>query len=223
MKGLPQSRQPLLGPTPRPACGAREGDAFTANLGGTPMHSTLLRTAVPALLVLCAGCAAGPNTGISPNNQTSNTVLISDDGTAMSVNGASAVANSIRTTLPVDSALARLRAAYEMASIPVTVFDPATGRVGNSHLLVRRALNREALSTFVDCGHSMTAVHADQDQLNLSIVSTIRPVAGGGSVVETLLTGSASDRTSGNATDMLPCSTRGVLETRLHRNAFELR
>jgi hypothetical protein len=187
------------------------------------MHSTHFRTAIPALLVLCAACASGPNTGISPNNQTSNTVLITNDGTGMTVNGSSAVANSIRTQLPVDSALARLRAAYEMASIPVTVFDPATGRVGNSRFMVRRTLNRESLSTFVDCGHTMTKVHADQDQLTLSIVSTIRPVAGGGSVVETLLTGSASDRTSGNVTDMLPCSTRGSLETRLHRNAFEMR
>jgi hypothetical protein len=187
------------------------------------MHSKLLRTASPVLLVLAAACAAGPNTGISPNNQTTNTVLVSTDGNAMMVSGASAVANSIRTELPADSALARLRAAYEMASIPVTVFDPATGRVGNSRLLIRRALNREPLSMFVDCGHSMTSVHADQDQLTLSIVSTVRPVAGGGSMVETLLTGSASDRTSGNVTDLLPCSTRGALETRIHRNAFGMR
>jgi len=186
------------------------------------MHSKHFRTTLPALLAFCAACASGPNTGISPNNQTTNTVLVSNDGNAMTINGSSAVANSIRTALPVDSALARLRAAYEMASIPVTVLDPATGRVGNSRFLVRRALNREPLSMFVDCGHSMTKVHADQDQLTLSIVSTIRPVAGG-SVVETLLTGSASDRTSGNVTDMLPCSTRGVLETRLHRNAFGMR
>jgi hypothetical protein len=185
------------------------------------MHSKLLRTASPVLLALAAACAAGPNTGISPNNQTTNTVLISDQGSTM-VSGASAVANSVRTELPADSALARLRAAYEMASIPVTVFDPATGRVGNSRLLLRRALNRESLSMFVDCGHTMTKVHADQDQLNLSIVSTVRAVPGG-TVVETLLTGSASDRTSGNVTDMLPCSTRGVLETRLHRNAFGMR
>jgi hypothetical protein len=185
------------------------------------MHSKLLRSASPVLLVLAAACAAGPNTGISPNNQTNNTVLISDQGSTM-VSGASAVANSIRTELPADSALARLRAAYEMASIPVTVFDPASGRVGNSRLLVRRALNRESLSTFVDCGHTMTKVHADQDQLTLSIVSTVRAVPGG-SVVETLLTGSASDRTSGNVTDMLPCSTRGALETRIHRNAFGMR
>ncbi|HEV7588489.1 MAG TPA: hypothetical protein VGO40_10270 [Longimicrobium sp.] len=187
------------------------------------MHSTLLRIASPALLLLAAACAAGPHNGIAPSNQTTNTVLVSNDGMAMSVSSGGAVANSIRTALPVDSALARLRAAYDLAGIPVTVLDPANGRVGNSRLVIRRALNREPLSTFVDCGHSMTSVHADQDQLTLSIVSTIRPVAGGGSMVETLLTGSAADRTSGNVADMQPCSTKGVLETRLHRNAFELR
>jgi hypothetical protein len=95
--------------------------------------------------------------------------------------------------------------------------------VGNSRFQVRRVLNRELLSTFVDCGRSMTGTHADQDQLTLSIVSTVRPVAGGGSQVETLLTAIAQDRTSGNVTDMQPCATRGTLETRIHRNAFEMR
>jgi hypothetical protein len=186
------------------------------------MHCTLRRIASPTLLVLAAACAGGPNTRISPNNQTNNTVLVTSDGTSM-LTGSSAVANSVRTALPADSALARLRAAYEAASVPVTLLDPATGRVGNPRLVIRRALNREPLSTFVDCGRSLTAVHADQDQLTLSIVSTVRALPGGGSAVETLLTGSASDRTSGNVSDMLPCTTRGALETRIHRDAFGVR
>lgn len=183
------------------------------------MHCTLSRMAPPALLLLAAACAPGPNTGVSPNNQTSNTVLVTAEGNT-TVNGVAPVANSVRTALPVDSAMLRLRAAYEQASIPVMLYDPSTGRVGNSRLQIRRELNHESLSTFVDCGRSMTGVHADQDQLTLSIVSTVRPVAGGGSMVETLLTGSAQDRTSGNVTDMQPCTTRGTLETRLYRNAF---
>ena len=184
------------------------------------MHCTLRRIASPTLLVLAAACAAGPNTGISPNNQTNNTVLVTNDGTSAVLTGSAPVANSVRTALSADSALVRLRAAYEMASVPVTLLDPATGRVGNPRLVIRRALNHESLSTFVDCGRSMTSVHADQDQLTLSIVSTVRALPGGGSAVQTLLTGSASDRTSGNVTDMLPCTTRGALETRIHRNAF---
>lgn len=186
------------------------------------MHLHFLRTAPAALLALAAACAGGPNTGVAPTNETTNTVLVTADGNTM-LRGTSAVANSYRTGLPVDSAMARLRAAYELASIPVALFDPSTGRVGNTRFQVRRALNRELLSTFVDCGRSMTGIHADQDQLTLSIVSTVRPAAGGGSQVETLLTGSAQDRTSGNVTDMQPCSTRGTLETRIHRNAFEMR
>lgn len=183
------------------------------------MHFVLSRTAPVALLALAAACAGGPGTGVAPTNQTTNTVLVTAEGN-MTLSGAAPVANTARTALPVDSAMARLRAAYELASIPVALFDPATGRVGNSRLQIRRALNRELLSTFVDCGRSMTRTHADQDQLTLSIVSTVRPAAGGGSQVETLLTGSAQDRTSGNVTDMQPCTTRGTLETRLHRNAF---
>ena len=186
------------------------------------MRSNLSRSVPAVLLVLASACAGGPGTGVSPTNQTTNTVLVSAEGN-LTVNGAAPVANSYRTGLPVDSAMARLRAAYELASIPVALFDPATGRVGNSRLQLRRALNRESLSTFVDCGRSLTGTHADQDQLTLSIVSTVRPAAGGGSTVETLLTGSAQDRTSGNVSDMQPCTTRGTLESRLHRTAFETR
>jgi uncharacterized surface protein with fasciclin (FAS1) repeats len=38
--------------------------------------------------------------------------------------------------------------------------------------------------------------------------------------VETLLTATARDRSSGNVGDMLPCTTRGTLEGRIHRAAF---
>jgi len=185
------------------------------------MHSTLHRFGAPALFVLAAACASGTN-GVSPSAAVSNTRIVSTEGVGVQINGSAPVANSVRTEVAVDSAMIRLRAAYEMASVPVTLFDPATGRVGNNRLMVRRALNHEALSTFVDCGHSMTSTHADQDQLTLSIVSTVRPVPGG-SVVETLLTGSAADRTSGNVADLQPCSTKGVLESRLHRTAFGMR
>jgi hypothetical protein len=183
------------------------------------MHFTLSRTAPVALLALAAACAGGPGTGVAPTNQTTNTVLVTVEGNT-TVTGAAPVASSYRTGLPVDSAMARLRAAYELAAIPVLLFDPATGRVGNARLQIRRALNHEPLSTFVDCGRSLTGTHADQDQLTLSIVSTVHPAAGGGSRVETLLTGSAQDRTSGNVSDLQPCTTRGTLESRLHRNAF---
>ena len=186
------------------------------------MHVTLSRTAPAALLALAAACASGPNTGVAPTNQGTTTVMVTAEGNR-TLRGTAPVANSVQTPLPVDSALARLRAAYELASVPVALFDPATGRVGNSRWLIRRALNHEPLSTFVDCGRSMTGTNADQDQLTLSIISTVRPTAGGGSQVQTLLTGSAQDRTSGNVSDMQPCTTRGTLETRIHRNAFDLR
>ena len=54
----------------------------------------------------------------------------------------------------------------------------------------------------------------------LSIVTTVRASANGGSQVETLLTATAQDRTSGNVGDMIPCTTRGALESRIHRAAF---
>ena len=40
----------------------------------------------------------------------------------------------------------------------------------------------------MNCGQTITSNHADRDQINMSIITTVRPVAGGGSEVETLLT-----------------------------------
>ena len=179
-----------------------------------------LRIAPAALLALAAACASGPNTGVAPTNQTTSQVLISGTAQPTYVNTDAPVGTTVTTAFVPDSAMVMLRAAYAQASIPVLLFDPATGRVGNQRFIARRSLNREPMSRFVSCGQTMTTNHADNDEINISIVSTVRPAPGGGSQVETLLTATARDRASGNVGDMLPCTTRGTLETRIHRAAF---
>ena len=179
-----------------------------------------LRFAPAALLALAAACASGPNTGVAPTNQTTNQVFISGTTEPTTIRGDAPVGTTVTTAFVPDSAMAMLRVAYAQASIPVALFDPATGRVGNQRFIVRRTLNREPMSRFVNCGQTMMSNHADTDEINMSIVSTVRPAPGGGSMVETLLTATARDRASGNVGDMLPCTTRGALEVRLHRAAF---
>ena len=184
------------------------------------MLPACLRCAPAALLALVAACASGPNTGVSPTNQTTTQVFVSGTTEPTLIRGDAPVGSTVATAFTPDSAMAMLRIAYAQASIPVLLFDPATGRVGNQRFIVRRSLNREPMSRFVNCGQTLTANHADTDEINMSIVSTVRPAPGGGSQVETLLVATARDRASGNVGDMLPCSTRGTLETRIHRAAF---
>jgi hypothetical protein len=177
-------------------------------------------TAAAALLALAAACASGPGTGVAPTNQTTNQVLISGTAQPTYVSTDAPVGSTVSTAFLPDSAVIMLQAAYAQVGIPVTVIDPAGRRVGNTRFIVRRALNREPLSRFVSCGQTMTTNHADTDEINMSIVSTVHPAPGGGSTVETLLTATARDRASGNVGDLLPCNTRGTLEARIHRAAF---
>jgi hypothetical protein len=75
------------------------------------------------------------------------------------------------------------------------------------------------MSRWISCGTTMMTNHADRDQITMSVVSTVHPAPGGGSTVETLLTATARDRSSGNVGDFQNCTTTGELETRIHRMA----
>lgn len=180
----------------------------------------VLRIASAALLALAAACAASPDPGIAPTNQTTSQVFTGTEGLPTTVTTDAPVASSINTAIRPDTALVMLQAAYAVNGIEVTLIEPAAGRIGNPHFFVRGTMNREPLSRYVTCGRTISGERADRDQIQLSVVSTVRPGPNGGSVVETLLTASARDRTSGNVGDLMTCSTRGALESRIHRAAF---
>lgn len=184
------------------------------------MTPATLRIAPAALLVLAAACASTPGAGVGTSAQTTTTVFTTTEGLPTSVSTDAPVASAIRTALRPDTAVAMLQAAYGVMGIPITLQDPTTGRLGNPRFVTRSRINNEPMSRFLNCGQTLTGNRADRDQITMSIVTTVRAAPNGGSTVETLLTASAQDRTSGNVGDMIPCTTRGQLESRLHRAAF---
>lgn len=171
-----------------------------------------------ALLGVLAACASA-GTIPPPSAQTSNVVLI-DDGPTTTVHSSAPVASTASTALQPDSVMALLSAAYQASGIPVTLVDPAGGRIGNPRLMVRGRLAGATMSRWISCGQTMMTNHADRDQITMSVVSTVRRSSTGGSTVETLLTATARDRSSGNVGDFQNCSTTGEMETRLHRMSF---
>lgn len=179
-----------------------------------------VRIAPAALLALAAACAASPDPGISPNNQTTSQVFTGTEGLPTTVSTDAPVTSSVNTAIRPDTALLMLQAAYAANGIEVTLIEPREGRIGNPRFIVRGSLNREPLSHYVTCGRTINGERADRDQIQMSVVTTVRPGPNGGSVIATLLTASAQDRTSGVVGDMMPCSTRGALESKIHRAAF---
>jgi hypothetical protein len=184
------------------------------------MPRSVVRIAPAALLLLAAACAASPDPGISPTNQTTSQVFTGTEGLPTTVTTDAPVASTINTAIRPDTALVMLQAAYAANGIEVTLIEPREGKIGNPRFFVHGSLNHEPLSRYVNCGQTLTTNHADHDQIQMSVVTTVRPGLNGGSVIETLLTATAQDRTSGNVGDMIPCSTRGALESRIHRAAF---
>lgn len=184
------------------------------------MTRATLRITPAALLVFAAACASGASTGVGTSAQTTTTVYTGAEGLPTSVSSDAPVASTVATALRPDSAAAALQAAYAVVGIPITLQDAATGRLGNPRFVTRSRIANEPMSRFLNCGQTLTGNRADRDQITMSIVTTVRRSPTGGSQVETLLTASAQDRTSGNVGDMIPCTTRGALESRIHRAAF---
>jgi hypothetical protein len=105
--------------------------------------------------------------------------------------------------------------AYSELGVPATIINPKEGLVA---ALKRRAFNRlgnERLSRYVSCGDSITGPRADQDRIELSVISWARPDGRGKTRVETRIVGTAFD--SGGTGLKMPCTTTGTLESRLHK------
>jgi len=178
-----------------------------------------------AVLALAACAGSGP----PPEGPTTRTVYTNTQnvspagGNGSDVMTSSASGISATVAMSADSAMRKLAAAYGILHIPATLVDPATGRVGNPHFPARYNLNGEPLSRFVSCGETMTSVRADREQVFFSIISQVKPDAGGTVTVETVVDAVAVDRTSGNSNGMIPCTTTGTLESRIHRFALGIR
>ena len=185
-----------------------------------------MKRILPLSLLALAACAGG---GPPPDGPTTRTVFTNTHnvsaagGDGSDVMTSSATGVSVTVAMSADSAMRKLAAAYGILHIPATLVDPATGRVGNPHFPARYNLNGEPLSRFVSCGETMTAERADREQVFFSIISHVKPDAGGNVTVETVVDAVAVDRTSGTSNGMIPCATTGTLESRIHRFALGTR
>ena len=107
-----------------------------------------------------------------------------------------------------------LGAVYKELDIPITTNDPATGRVGNTDFWKSRKLGGQAISTYLNCGDSITGPAADNYRVYISLLSAVRPEGNGGSELETAFTATARNM-EGTTADRVACGTTGRLEERI--------
>jgi hypothetical protein len=118
---------------------------------------------------------------------------------------------------PPDKVYQALIVAYSELGVPATVINPAQGLVAAIKRRAFARLGNVALSRYLSCGSSMTGPRADQDRIELSVISWARPDGVGKSRVETRFVANATD--SGGTSTRMPCTSTGELESQLHKAA----
>lgn len=176
---------------------------------------------VMILALLVTGCASSSSTPAPPSGPQTTTISVPPSG-ALGGSGSTVVlsvhrdARGSRHTITAspEQVWAALLLVYEKLQIPVGTIDSNARRLGNTALVANRALAGERVSRSLNCGESgFGAPVADSHQVTVSVLTLLEPVPGGGTLIETRLTGSAIAR--GVSTAPVHCSTSGRLEERI--------
>lgn len=163
----------------------------------------------------CASSGSSPESGIATPSE--RIVAADNQGVIRTT-----VAPNAKVSIPVPpgQAFAALKSAYDELGVPVTTNDAASGRVGNTSFWKARKLGSESISTYLNCGESLTGTIADNYRVYFSVMSAIRSDGKGGSELETALSAYAQNM-EGTAGDKIPCGTTGRFEERLQKSVVQ--
>ena len=121
-------------------------------------------------------------------------------------------ASAREITAPREAIWEVLPSVHEALSIPLSIADQANYQMGNDGYWARH-IEGDPLSRYIDCGRGRGAQNAVQYRATLFVMTRHAQVDGGGTMVETTVTGTASPRdVRGNSVN---CSTVGRLELRI--------
>jgi hypothetical protein len=102
---------------------------------------------------------------------------------------------------------------FEELGIEINYRNPAARGVGNNQFVARR-IGGARNSRYLDCGYGATATpNADAYEVTASLMASVRPGEGGGTLLETLFTASARAREVSGG--VITCNSKGVLERKL--------
>jgi hypothetical protein len=172
-------------------------------------------------LVVVASTASCASSGSSPGSELpspSERVVASDNQTTYRTT----VAPNAKVPIPVapSRAFAAVKAVYEELGVPLATNDPATGRIGNTNFFKTHKFGTEAISTYLNCGNSITGSAADTYRVYISLVSMVLPDGKGASELETSFTAQAQNM-EGTAGDRIACGTTGRLEERIRKAVLQ--
>lgn len=173
------------------------------------------------LLVVVASTASCASSGSSTGSEMpspSERIVASDNQTTYRTS----VAPNAKVPIPVapDRAFAAVREVYAELGVPFAMNDPAIGRIGNTNFFKTHKFGNEAISTYLNCGNSITGSAADSYRVYISLVSMVRPDGQGTTELETSFTAQAQNM-EGTAGDRIACGTTGRLEERIRKSVLQ--
>jgi hypothetical protein len=146
-----------------------------------------LITLVLASTTSCASSGSSPGSEMpTPSDR----VVATDNHTTYRTT----VAPNAKASLPVaqSRAFEALRGVYAELGVPPSMDDAANGRVGNTNFFKSRKFGNEAMSSYLNCGNSITGSAADNYRINME----------------------------GTAGDRIACGTTGRLEERIRQSVL---
>jgi len=116
----------------------------------------------------------------------------------------------------VGQVFAALASAYVALKIPAELRDSGQLMLGNVKFQRRTELGGRSLALYLECGHDINGVYAENYPIALSLVSFLTPVGRDEIEVRTVLLGTAVDipRAKPNTAE---CGTTGELERRIYQ------
>ncbi len=172
--------------------------------------------AVAGLLSIAAvvGCSSSSALESAPTPQTVR-VTGGANPTGTITMGVTATPTSVRSatlSASVTDAWHALPSAYESLSIPLSVVDSATRRLGNSSFNVRRRLGTVPLVRLIDCGSTQGGPSAESYDINMSVLSRLTAGEGSTTISTTV---EAMGKPVAFSGEYIRCSSTGVLESRI--------
>jgi hypothetical protein len=171
-----------------------------------------------ALTLATAACASG-NRVVDTDSAPTSTVAT---GRVVTTSGANVQMNTMNidtdvrlfSTGTVDQAWSVLPSVYAELGIPLSMNSAGTKSLGNTGWRTRRMIGGVRMYNYLDCGGSGNMQNAETYSITMSIVTTIKPNDGGGSVVSTAITGIGRNPVTSSSADVR-CASKGNLEIRI--------
>jgi hypothetical protein len=170
------------------------------------------RITLAACLLLC-GCAGTSSSVVTASAPATISVDSQQGGTQeLTVGTAPNVPTADNLALPADSAWARLPRAFTAVGLEGATPIAGERSLSLGPVKVTRRLGGQRLSSYLNCGQSLSGPNADSHSVALTVLSKLVP-NGSATRLETLVQATATPLVSGGG--MVSCNTTGALENRI--------